>query len=813
MNRRQLISKLFTGSLASLFGAKAFGYLKEKEMIPNVVVSMPSQLFTLARKFQAASNGKIFIGKIDTDPTLTENQIQVYLENEDGSHIPVPQPLIINQAGFPVYNGQIAKFVTAEGHSMAVYDSYGVQQHYYSNVLKYDPDQFKDRLLHGDGAYNIGYGSSTVGDYLDVKSEGKLITDLVTDLNKNNRNEIYNHGGNVFIPKNITVRCNLLPNDDISIFKGEGKILTRDPWGNEHVFDISLANRGSEFTGTQLMHQNIFNNELLSIGVLGDSISDGAWSYEWKANPTDSNGNLSSRNYDHNINGGKNAWPSHFVYLINKIKSRVGDGFNIKLCNASSSGKKLSDGWAYRNFDYGFFQNEAYKNKAPNVLILSMGVNDEITDFKTYLKCWDKLIRKAWGYGCSVIVTCVGRESQFQQSKEYSVKSGLHNEYKNLEYFDLSLGLMNISQNSSGNMDIFWGKSDGSIDTTHPQSIAHAVIAGELIKNIFGNSFVSVISHDCGISPQNTNLVWSCQGYPSNKFYKFSVDKIPAVNISKIMSHGVSAMVDSENVTLDTIVYCEDEFHLLITEPFISRDNFTSTSRRHSISVEAYFGKSIPNDEKYNKNRIIINGGAIASSFYEEGSSYTTYVCKLKKGINKISIVYDGMPSKVWAPMLFFRKNVGVNIPISSEYRNNGTLTHIVNYSDLIGDDVYTGQRNSIMPDSFSKPLSSLTNISVDNIPKNNSLLIFCDKDMDKFAKIENKNGVLYFNDGVVEQLIGDHNRGVSISAYNNNGKNILYFRSHNYKRIDTSVSGGGFGWENKSSSPIINEITISSFI
>ncbi|WP_323083904.1 phage tailspike protein, partial [Providencia alcalifaciens] len=117
------------------------------DIIPNVVVSMPSQQFTLARKFQAASNGKIYIGKIDTDPTIPENQIQVYLENEDGRTIPVAQPLIINQAGFPVYNGQIAKFVTVEGHSMAVYDSYGAQQFYYPNVLKYDPDQFERRLL------------------------------------------------------------------------------------------------------------------------------------------------------------------------------------------------------------------------------------------------------------------------------------------------------------------------------------------------------------------------------------------------------------------------------------------------------------------------------------------------------------------------------------------------------------------------------------------------------------------------------------------------------------------------------------------
>ncbi|HGJ5876744.1 MAG TPA: phage tailspike protein, partial [Arsenophonus sp.] len=49
---------------------------------PNVVVSIPAHLFTLRRKFQACSNGKIYIGEIDTDPTVVpENQIQVYIEN------------------------------------------------------------------------------------------------------------------------------------------------------------------------------------------------------------------------------------------------------------------------------------------------------------------------------------------------------------------------------------------------------------------------------------------------------------------------------------------------------------------------------------------------------------------------------------------------------------------------------------------------------------------------------------------------------------------------------------------------------------
>lgn len=132
------------------------------DITANVIVSMPSQLFTMARSFKAVANGKIYIGKIDTDPVNPENQIQVYIENEDGSHVLVSQPIIINAAGYPVYNGQIAKFVTVQGHSMAVYDAYGAQQFYFPNVLKYDPDQAYPRLIDDlkniDGISMIGGG-------------------------------------------------------------------------------------------------------------------------------------------------------------------------------------------------------------------------------------------------------------------------------------------------------------------------------------------------------------------------------------------------------------------------------------------------------------------------------------------------------------------------------------------------------------------------------------------------------------------------------------------------------------------------------
>lgn len=134
----------------------------------NVVISMPSQLFTAARSFQALANGKIYIGKPDTDPSMPDNQIQVYIEGEGGDAIPVAQPIVINSGGFPVYNGSVAKFVTVKNHSMAVYDSFGVQQFYFPDILKYDPDQFKDQLAENSGASVIGTAQDgTVQDFID----------------------------------------------------------------------------------------------------------------------------------------------------------------------------------------------------------------------------------------------------------------------------------------------------------------------------------------------------------------------------------------------------------------------------------------------------------------------------------------------------------------------------------------------------------------------------------------------------------------------------------------------------------------------
>ncbi|VEI19801.1 Head binding [Serratia plymuthica] len=127
----------------------------------NVVVSMPSQLFTLANSFGAIANGHIYIGKIDADPTIVSNQIQVYMESANGNRVPVTQPIAINAGGYPVYSGQVAKFITTGEHSMAILDANNTRQFYFSNVFNYGWNQFKnqvmDELLSPKGASKIGF--------------------------------------------------------------------------------------------------------------------------------------------------------------------------------------------------------------------------------------------------------------------------------------------------------------------------------------------------------------------------------------------------------------------------------------------------------------------------------------------------------------------------------------------------------------------------------------------------------------------------------------------------------------------------------
>lgn len=121
----------------------------------DILVTSPYRPFTLPSQFKAVFNGFIYCGTVDAvDPS--NSQVQVYKVNEDGSRIPVAQPLRTNAGGFLVYNGQPAKFVTDSNHSLLVRDSLGVQVWYAPDVRVADPENLATDLTSNGGAAIIG---------------------------------------------------------------------------------------------------------------------------------------------------------------------------------------------------------------------------------------------------------------------------------------------------------------------------------------------------------------------------------------------------------------------------------------------------------------------------------------------------------------------------------------------------------------------------------------------------------------------------------------------------------------------------------
>lgn len=122
-------------------------------------LEMPVDNFCMGRFLKNAEGGKVYVCKKGTPADkMTEkgNFLTVYKE-ENGEHTAITQPIILNQVGLPVVNGNVVKVLCPQEYALAVYDAYGAQQFYFPNVLKYDPDQFRAIIESPEGAGHVGY--------------------------------------------------------------------------------------------------------------------------------------------------------------------------------------------------------------------------------------------------------------------------------------------------------------------------------------------------------------------------------------------------------------------------------------------------------------------------------------------------------------------------------------------------------------------------------------------------------------------------------------------------------------------------------
>ena len=652
-----------------------------------------------------------------------------------------------------------------------------------------------------------------------------FVPNIDFDIDTDNRNACFSFSGTIYLPKDVKIRCNFLPEDDVRKFIGEGNIITTDPWGNEHMFDVYLSTKGGKFTPTNLIHQKLKRkgSENCTIGVIGDSISDGFWGKQTAtSNPNTGapNYNLSSTNYDHSQNGGSHSWVAHFGLGLNAIISRWTNIPAMKVYNASLNSMKLMDGWAYRNFDYGFFQNKAYNNSAPQVFLMAMGWNDiNENNFDDYLDRFDQIIRKAWGYGCSVGLVTVNMNDALRTAQEGALKRTICNKYQNTEYFDLGNYLRKRSSEDIRFNRSYYIKDDGTFDTTHPQPLGQADIGNAMLSEVCKGTFIPSFKPNDKLLTFSSDKYWDCIG-TSGVHYPITYS--PSGGTPALDRMGYLAVVrpNSENIYINAIVFCEESgMSLTILEPYTSESDFTTQERGHNISVASPLAKTFvaPDDDAV---RYIHKNELIGSDKLGTGKTLRTYVGALRYGLNVITIIYGGSPTRAYIPTLIFGKYIqsGVkfeNVRLSvSKTTPRRFISRNSNEVDLLTSNVFDGTPFSEMPEwmssgakytgclSVNEPLAELSGVVINYnslngngvaIRRNNQLLEICDMEnnnltgwistgVDGTAELK-----IYFNQtasgvgGVIISIIGS---SVYEGTFNKTGGVIGVFNSNTDPKI-----------------------------
>jgi hypothetical protein len=532
------------------------------------------------------------------------------------------------------------------------------------------------------------------------------------DTSVDNRDVLYSNPNSIYIPEGLTIRCNFLPTDDVRKFKGEGRVLTRDQWGNEHVFDVGLANNGPKFTPKQVIAQAIYTNDRCNIGVVGDSITDGAWGDrfgdgDWTPNPTGSDYNLSSTNHDHTWNGGSGSWFASFGKALQLVSKFQG---SFKFCNASSSGKQLADGWAYRNIDHGFFKNAAYDNKMPDVVMLAMGVNDNgrFGTFENYLDKFDAFIRKAWGYGSTVVLVSVTRHHLAYKSLESAIKDRLTQLHPMLDFVDLGYvqDRLNADCGKYNLHDLYYKTQGGAnvYDLVHAQGPVYQLMGAYAAKEL-ARPFVFVVGEDgmgldLSIIAQRRVIAW-----PSNTELDVELEHISDANYLKNSALGI-VEPNNENIIITVPVWC-DKWGLSgslsgplpqVTASSYNGNNYAKHRLNDPRNSEAFMGSG-----PYSVVESTLNNDSICSD--------VSYIPQFGLGMNFLEFTVGGNPSKCYMPTIEFNdeghySEVPIYYSPSRGGYISGTYSNAINVHYKLFDPNRTvcakNESLSYLPDSSS---------------------------------------------------------------------------------------------------------------
>lgn len=229
--------------------------------------------------------------------------------------------------------------------------------------------------------------------------------------------------------------------------------------------------------------------QAVTFACYGDSTTDGFGTTGFVANATDANGDAVGAA----ANTSPNAWPAKLQGILRAMFNNS----NISVWNAGYTGKLLSDGWAYRNYDKAVVNNPAYG--LPAVCFIAFGLNDiklDGTAIGNHVNETRKLIQKQIAAGTlPVLLTCdahwhndvdlVGTDERDHKESVRQIdnaKAAIADEF-GIPIFDVGSALKAwFNRNTDGNR---WATAE--TDGLHVGDAGHAFKAGYLAAQMFND--------------------------------------------------------------------------------------------------------------------------------------------------------------------------------------------------------------------------------------------------------------------------------------------------------------------------------------
>lgn len=98
-------------------------------------VALPFHYYPDPTKGRPVFFGSIYIGRPDTDPQITSNQLPVKAYQEDGGSVTISQPIQTGAGGVPMLNGSPVQLQTEGEYSIKVLNNLGVQVYYAASLI------------------------------------------------------------------------------------------------------------------------------------------------------------------------------------------------------------------------------------------------------------------------------------------------------------------------------------------------------------------------------------------------------------------------------------------------------------------------------------------------------------------------------------------------------------------------------------------------------------------------------------------------------------------------------------------------------